>query len=172
MAAHSSMLVWKIPWTEETGGQQSVGSQELDRTQRLNQHQTCQGLPWWLSGKESACQCRRLGFNPWVGKILQRRKWQPTPVCLPGKSHGKGSLEKDTVHGISRVGHNLASKQQVMLQGCRQRLYMVTLNKVLRTFTYILWAWGIYQIFIIFQQESGGMRWLNKCWDQCILTVR
>ena len=27
------------------------------------------GLPWWLSGKESACQCRRLGFNPWVGKI-------------------------------------------------------------------------------------------------------
>ena len=32
MATHSSMLVWKIPWTEETGGQQSVGSQELDRT--------------------------------------------------------------------------------------------------------------------------------------------
>ena len=31
-------------------------------------------LPWWLSGKESACQCRRLGFNPWVRKILWRRK--------------------------------------------------------------------------------------------------
>ena len=48
------------------------------------------------SGKESACQCRRLkicGFKPWVGKIPWKRKWQPTPVCLPGKSHGQGSLE-------------------------------------------------------------------------------
>ena len=49
-------------------------------------------LPWWLSGKESACQCRRLNFDPWVGKILWRRKWQPTPVFLPGKSHGPRSL--------------------------------------------------------------------------------
>ena len=47
-----------------------------------------QGLPWWLSGKESTCQCRRHGFDPWVGKIPQRRKWQPTPVFLPGESHG------------------------------------------------------------------------------------
>ena len=46
------------------------------------------GLPWWLSGKESACQCRRCGFNPWVRKIPWRRKGQPTPVFLPGKSHG------------------------------------------------------------------------------------
>ena len=38
------------------------------------------GLPGWVSGKESACQCRRCGFNPWVGKILWRRKWQPIPV--------------------------------------------------------------------------------------------
>ena len=33
------------------------------------------GLPRWLSGKESACQHRRFGFNPWVGKIPWRRKW-------------------------------------------------------------------------------------------------
>ena len=39
---------------------------------------------WWLSDKESTCQCRRHGFNPRVGKILWRRKWQPTPIisCL------------------------------------------------------------------------------------------
>ena len=49
-------------------------------------------LPWWLSGKEPACQCRRHGF-PWVGKILWRREWQPTPVFLPGKFHGQRSLE-------------------------------------------------------------------------------
>ena len=48
-------------------------------------------LPQWLSGKESACQCRRCGFGPWVGKILLRRKWQPTPMFLPGESHGERS---------------------------------------------------------------------------------
>jgi len=44
----------------------------------------------WLSGKEFACQCRRGGFNPWVGKIPWRRKWQPSPspVFWPGKSYG------------------------------------------------------------------------------------
>ena len=35
---------------------------------------------------------RETGFNPWVGKISWRRKWQPTPVFLPGKFHGQGSL--------------------------------------------------------------------------------
>ena len=53
------------------------------------------GLPSWLSGKESACQCRkckRLEFDPWVRKIPQRRKWQPTPIFLPGESHGQRSL--------------------------------------------------------------------------------
>jgi len=35
---------------------------------------------------------RRPGFNPWVGKIRWRRKWLPTPVFLPGESHGQKSL--------------------------------------------------------------------------------
>ena len=49
----------------------------------------------WLSGKESTCKCRRWrrGFNPRVRKILWRSAWQPTPVFLPGESHGQGSLE-------------------------------------------------------------------------------
>ena len=42
--------------------------------------------------KDSACQCRRHRFNPWVGKISWRRKWQPTLIFLPGKSHGQRSL--------------------------------------------------------------------------------
>ena len=50
------------------------------------------GLPWWLSGKESACHCRRCRFYPWVRKIPFKRKWQPTPRFLPGKSHGQRSL--------------------------------------------------------------------------------
>ena len=35
----------------------------------------------------------RPGFNPWIGKIPQRRKWKPTPVFLPGEFHGQRSLE-------------------------------------------------------------------------------
>ena len=50
------------------------------------------GLPWWLSGKEPTCQCRRRGFDPWFRKISWRRKWQPTPMFWPGKSHGQRSL--------------------------------------------------------------------------------
>ena len=57
------------------------------------------GLPRWLSGKESSCQCRRCRFNPSVGIIPQRRKWQPTPVFLPRKSHGQRSL---AVHGVTK----------------------------------------------------------------------
>ena len=36
--------------------------------------------------------CGRLGFNPWLGKILWRREWQPTPVFLSGEFHGQRSL--------------------------------------------------------------------------------
>ena len=46
----------------------------------------------WPSGKESTYQCRRCVFGPWGGKIPWRRKWQPTSVFLPGKSHGQRSL--------------------------------------------------------------------------------
>ena len=48
--------------------------------------------PRWLGGKESTCQCRRHRFDPWVWKIPWRRKWEPTPVFLSGKSHGQRRL--------------------------------------------------------------------------------
>ena len=47
-----------------------------------------QSLPGGLCGKESASQRRRCRSSPWLGKIPLRRKWQLTPVCLPGESHG------------------------------------------------------------------------------------
>ena len=68
------------------------------------------GLPWWLSGKESACQCRRCGFDPWNGKI-SRRKWQSTPVYSPVKYQTE---ERATVHVVAKVRQYLASKQQQM----------------------------------------------------------
>ena len=50
------------------------------------------GLPWWLRQKRVCLQYGRAGFDPWVRKIPWRRKWQPHPVFLPGKSHGWRSL--------------------------------------------------------------------------------
>ena len=60
-------------------------------------------IPRWLGGKESACQCRRprrRQFDPWVRKILWRRKWQPTAVFLPGKSMDTGAW-RATGHGVA-----------------------------------------------------------------------
>ena len=65
MAPHSSTLAWKIPWTEEPGRLQSMGS---------------------LGGHDGATSLSLFNF------MHRRRKWQPTPVFLPGESQGRGSL--------------------------------------------------------------------------------
>ena len=66
MATYSSTLAWQIPWMEEPGGLQSMGSQRV-------------GHNW-------ATSLSLFTFMHW------RRKWQPTPVFLPGESQGRGSL--------------------------------------------------------------------------------
>ena len=66
MAPHSSTLAWKIPWTEEPGRLQSMGSLRV-------RHDWASSLSLFT-------------FMHW------RRKWQPTPVFLPGESQGPGSL--------------------------------------------------------------------------------
>ena len=68
-------------------------------------------LPHWLRGKESACQCRRLGFDPCMGTIPWRRKWQPTPVFWPGESPGQRSLVGDSPRGC-RVRHDSATAKR------------------------------------------------------------
>ena len=66
MATHSSTLAWKIPWAEEPGRLQSMGSLR-------------DGHDWVTSRSLFTC-------------MHWRRKWQPTPVFLPGESQGRGSL--------------------------------------------------------------------------------
>ena len=87
LATHSSTLAWKIPWVEEPGSLQSMGSQRVTHD-------------WSTSLSLST-------FMNW------RRKWQPTPVFLPGESQGWGSLvgcrlwgrtESDTLKGLSSIG--------------------------------------------------------------------
>ena len=79
-----------------------AGREMIHRLMASNQYISLHliGLPRWLSCKETACQCRRHRFNPWVRKIPWRRKWQPTPVFLPGEPHGQRRLG-----GYSRWGH-------------------------------------------------------------------
>ena len=74
MATHSSILAWDIPWTEEPGELQIMGSQKI--------------------GRDSVVKNLRAsaGDAGWVRKIPWRRKWQPTPAFLPGKSQGQRSL--------------------------------------------------------------------------------
>ena len=77
-------------------------------------------LPLWLSGSRICLQCRghrRRGFNSWFGKVHWRRKWQPTPVFLPGESHGQRSLVGYSPWG-NRVGHNWAYMQPPLTKLC------------------------------------------------------
>ena len=87
MVTHSSILAWRIP-----------------------------GLPWWLSSKRILLpmqETQETLFDPWVRKIPWRRKWQPTPVFLRGKSHGQRSL-------VGPWGHKEldTTEQQQQQPGC------------------------------------------------------
>ena len=66
----------------------------LQELKNLRQKVPFRFLPWHsLSIYLYLCvQCGRPGFDPWVGKIPWRRQWHPTPVLLPGQSHGWRSL--------------------------------------------------------------------------------
>ena len=75
MAPHSSTLAWKIPWMEEPGRLQSMGSRRV-------RHNWATSLSLFT-------------FLHW------RRKWQPTPVFLPGESQGQGSLVA-AVYGVAQ----------------------------------------------------------------------
>ena len=79
MTTHSSTLAWKIPWTEEPGRLQSLGSLGV--------------------GHDWATSLSLFTFLHW------RRKWQPTPVFLPGESQGWGRLVGCRLWS-HRVGHD------------------------------------------------------------------
>ena len=68
---------------------------------------------WWLRWQRICLQCRRPGFDPWVGKIPWKRKWWFTPIFLPEKvpwTEEPGRLQS---MGLQRVRDELATKQQV-----------------------------------------------------------
>ena len=70
----------------------------------------CIGLSRWLSSKEFSCQCRRCELDPWLGKIPWKRKWQATPIFLPGKCHGQRNLAGYSPWDC-RVGYDWVTEQ-------------------------------------------------------------
>ena len=90
MAPHSSTLAWKIPWMEEPDGLQSMGSRRV--------------------GHDWATALSLFTFMHW------KRKWQPTPVFLPGEFQGRGSLV-----GCRLWGHTESDTTEVTQQ--RQECY-------------------------------------------------
>ena len=76
----------------------------------------CTGFPGGPHNKEPHCQCSRLesrGFDPWVGKIPWRRKWQPTPVFLAGESQGQRSLAGYSPWGCKELTARLSTHKLV-----------------------------------------------------------
>ena len=88
MATHSSILAWRIPWTEEFGGLQSTGRKESDTTEQLHLHfTTIYGniplISLMAQMVKRVPTVRETRFDPWIGKIPWRRKWQPLQYsCL------------------------------------------------------------------------------------------
>ena len=76
-----------------------------DCAQQLNRN-------WWLSGKESRCQAG--GRISGLGRFPWRRKLQPSPLFLPGKSHGQRSLAGYSLWGRKRIRHDLGTKQLIL----------------------------------------------------------
>ena len=90
MVPHSSTLAWKIPWMEEPGGLQSMGSLRV--------------------GQDSVTSLSLFTFLHW------RRQWQPTPVFLPGESQGRGSLVGCHLWGRTELDTTEETQQQQQQQ--------------------------------------------------------
>ena len=99
-----------------------------------------QGFPGGASGKEPTCQCRRLkrhGFISQVGRIPWRRVWQPTPVFLPGESHGQRSLAGFSPQG-RKESDTTEATQHTRLTALQCRVsFCCTAKQISCVFTYI-----------------------------------
>ena len=131
MATHSSVLTWKILWTEEPSRLQSVGSQRVGHTwatEHTHIHnkqahtynmtklsQVTRGFPsgrrltWW----RICMHCRRCRFYPWVGKkeICGEGNGNPRQYSCLGNPVDRGAW-RATVHGVTGVRQDLVTKQQ------------------------------------------------------------
>ena len=111
--------MWQHTWNTAKGG--STFKTRRPKPRLANGRQ----IPRWLRWSRVCLQWGRPGFNPWVGKIPWRRKWQPTPAFLPGKSDGwrslvgyspQGHKESDTTESLYFVGRITAQMADLSFQ--------------------------------------------------------
>ena len=141
MATHSSILAWRILWSEEPGRPQSMGHKESDRIEWLSTHMAIKILPtvkkknlqllqfwplifvfinfliciFWLRDMwDLSSLTRDPTCTPW----MRSSEWQPTPVFLPRKSHRERTLVGYSPWGLERVRHDLANKQKTLMIYC------------------------------------------------------
>ena len=109
-----------------------------------------QDFPGGSDGKSVCLQCGTPGFDPWVGKIPWRRKWQPTPVLLPGKSHG----QRNQV-GYNPWGHKESeTTEQLHFHFDAQKFFM---KSNLLLFSSFVCAFGVIIQHYIGQSKSCSM---------------
>ena len=113
----------------------------------------------WISdssgGKESACNCRRPGFDPWVRKMPWSRGWLPTPVFLPGKSHGQMSLVGCSLW-VHKVGHNWATNTHTHTQTLQSSWCCQSTKvqwKAVICLSLMLVGWSLAKMFFLFLSE-------------------
>ena len=141
MAPHSSTLAWKIPWTEEPGGPQSMGSLRV--------------------GQDSATSLSLFTFLHW------RRQWQPTPMFLPGKSQD-GGASWAAVFGVSQNRTQLkrlsssSSSSSICLK-VFEWLRIIKYNSPIGTCQESVYSFGRYVQTNMFSFQ------VNKCWHCWIL---
>ena len=90
-------------------------------------------------------RCKRHGFNCWVRKIPWRKAWQPTPVFLPGESHGQRSLWT-TVHRVTKS---------------QRRLKQLSIAQHL--FTNILYKYNIYFVHLFLHMKRVTINYFSPC---------
>ena len=89
------------------------------------------GLPSGSDGKKICLQCWRSRFDPWVRKIIWRRKWQPTPIFLAGESHEQRSLAGYSPWGRKELGHDWATNTFTFLTFiCPSHLYRSLIHRL------------------------------------------
>ena len=121
MASHSSTLAWKIPWTEKPGRLQSMGSQRV--------------------GNDWATSFSLFIFMHW------RRKWQPTPVFLPGESQGRRSLADCGLRGRTESDTTETTRQQRYLS---------------------LTALGLHGFVLAFSSNGSSLLWAALWWEGAV----
>ena len=123
-------------------------------------------LPRWLSGKESACQSRRLKrcrFNPWVRKIPWSRKLQPTRIFLPEKFHGQ--LTVCSPRGHKESDTNECAWVCVHMSMCTcARAHAHTHTRTMHV-PHNLDIWALEGVLLVFQGWSLSSSFLKNCLD-------